>query len=370
MTRARAASLAALAACALGCSRPREPILDCAPSSEARPICGFHNPEDLALLEHSRALIVSQLGSIDGSKPGGLVLFDLASESITPVFPGSDAHAPPPRAGWGDPSCPGPPGPAFDPHGLDLATRPDGKRELLVVNHGGREAIELFEVEEDLPGGPAFTWRGCAVAPQDAMLNDVAALPDGGFVTTNSLSRSHPILSSLRGLLRLSTGNVLEWQPNGGFRALAGTDAPLPNGIAVSRDGETLFVDEYLGDEVRKISRRSGALLGTADISSPDNLNWSPDGRLLLVASHDAPLNEITACADVSRGQCPFHFSIIALDPERMKGMAIYENAGPPMGAGTSALQIGSELWIGSFAGDRLLRVTLAPWVLKSIAGP
>ena len=47
------------------------------------------------------------------------------------------------------------------------------------------------------------------------------------------------------------------------------------------------------------------------------------------------------------------------LDPERMTAVALYENAGPPMGAGTSALRIGDELVIGSFAGDRLLRVTL-----------
>jgi hypothetical protein len=354
-----------LALAALACSKPQPPILDCAPATDARPICGFHNPEDIALLPKAGALVVSQMGALDGGKPGSLAFFDLASESRTVAYQG-DVNGTPQRF-WGDPECPGPPGPAFSPHGLDLATRADGALQLLVVNHGGRESVELFEVS-DSPGAPALVWRGCVLAPPDALLNDVAALPDGGFVTTKFLSKSHPNLDSLLGLLRISTGYVLEWQPDTGFRRLPGTDAPLPNGIAVSRDGETLFVDEYLADEVRKISRKTGALLGSADIASPDNLNWTPDGKLL-VASHNAPLNEIVACADVAKGQCPFHFSIVLLDPERMKGFDLYENTGPPMGAGTSALLIGNQLLIGSFAGDRLLRVTLPDAAMKSLAG-
>lgn len=360
--------LAALALAALACSRPRDPILDCAPSKDARPICGFHNPEDFALLPKARALVVSQMGAVDGSKPGSLAFFALESESIGLVYPPPRGDASAPRPGWGDARCPGPPGAAFSPHGLDLATRPDGALELLVVNHGGRESIELFEVS-DSPRAPSLAWRGCALAPEGALLNDVAALPDGGFVTTKFLSKNHAGFDSLLALLRISSGYVLEWQADAGFRKLAGTDAPLPNGIAVSRDGETLFVDAYLADEVRKISRKSGELLGTANIASPDNLNWTADGRLL-VASHDAPLNEILACADLARGQCPFHFAIVLLDPSWMTGVTLYDNGGPPMGAGTSALHIGDELVIGSFAGDRLLRVTLPEWATKLLAGP
>jgi SMP-30/Gluconolactonase/LRE-like region len=364
----RGAALALAGVCALACARPRDPILDCTPAPDARPICGFRNPEDLALLPKARALVVSQLGSLDGAKPGSLVFFDLESESLSDAFPAAGSGPGAPRAGWGEPDCPGAPGAAFSPHGLDLASRPDGALELLVVNHGGRESVELFEVT-DAPDAPALAWCGCAIAPAGAMLNDVAALPDGGFVATDFLPKAHPTLWSLLGLLRISTGEVLEWQPGRGFRKLAGTEGPLPNGIAVSRDGETLYVDEYLADEVRKISRRTGELLGSAEVASPDNLNWSPDGKLL-VASHDAPMNEIAACGDVERGQCPFHFSIVLLDPERMEGTAVYENAGPPMGAGTSALRIGDELYIGSFAGDRLLRVTLPAWVTKSAEKP
>jgi hypothetical protein len=38
---------------------------------------------------------------------------------------------------------------------------------------------------------------------------------------------------------------------------------------------------------------------------------------------------------------------------------AIYTSDGSPMGAGTVGLQVGNELFVGSFAGDRILRVDL-----------
>jgi hypothetical protein len=37
----------------------------------------------------------------------------------------------------------------------------------------------------------------------------------------------------------------------------------------------------------------------------------------------------------------------------------VYESEGAPMGAGTVGLQVGRELFIGSFKGDRILRVAL-----------
>jgi hypothetical protein len=306
---------------------------------------------------------VSEMGKLDGSTPGALVFFDPASEAIAKAFPRPGSDDAVAKHGWGDPACADPPGAAFSPHGLDLARRPDGALALLVVNHGGREAVELFQVS-DTAGAPAVEWRGCVRAPEGAMLNDVAGLPDGGFVATWFLSKAHPTRDSLLGLIGFSTGHVLEWQAGAGWKKVPNSDAALPNGIAVSPDGESLFVDVYLSDEVRKIARRSGELLGSVEVPSPDNLNWTPDGKLL-VASHNAPINEVMACGELEKGQCPFHFAIMLLDPEEMRATAVYENAGPPMGAGTSAIRVGDEIIVGTFAGDRLLRAKLPDWALK-----
>jgi hypothetical protein len=352
----RSACFAAAALALAACSDPRPAIVDCKATEEARPVCGFHNPEDFALLPRGTSLVVSQMGQMDGSEPGSLVFFELASDAITPAFAGS-ASALAPTSGWGDPACPGAPDLKFSPHGLALARRPDGALQLLVVNHGGRESIEFFEVT-DSDSGPSLAWRGCALPPAESFLNDVAALPDGGFVTTHMFPRSGGVISMLTGLLGMSTGWVFEWQPGAGFTKVPHSDGPMPNGIEASRDGETLYVDLYLGDEVRKISRRTGETLASAEIASPDNILWSPDGSLL-VASHNAPMNEILACGKIESGSCPFHYSIVQLDPETLQPYALYENVGPPMGAGTAALHVGNELIVGSFKGDRIVRVTL-----------
>jgi integrase len=39
---------------------------------------------------------------------------------------------------------------ACNSHGIDLVRRDDGRLELLVVQHGGREAVELLEDGSDI----------------------------------------------------------------------------------------------------------------------------------------------------------------------------------------------------------------------------
>jgi hypothetical protein len=96
---ARTLCLAAAALALAACSDPRPAIVDCNASAEARPVCGFQNPEDLALLPGGTLLVISQMGEMDGSEPGSLVFFELASDAITPAFAGTtDVLAS--SAGW------------------------------------------------------------------------------------------------------------------------------------------------------------------------------------------------------------------------------------------------------------------------------
>ena len=340
---------------AAACSR-LEPVRGCEPRGAARPVCGFQNPEDLVVVPGTHRLIVSEYGALDGTRPGRLVLYDLATDARTVLYAGGPG-APASAEWWGAPSCPGPPTAAFSPHGIDLARRRDGRLALYVVNHGGRESVELFEV---LTGdGVALAWRGCAPAPPESALNDVAALPDGGFVTTHMFDRS-------TGRLRLAfayffgrdTGYVLEWQPTSGFGRFPGSAGAFDNGVAVARDGASIYVNATLGNSVRRIDRATGRELARADVRGPDNISWG-DGRLLVASIRAAP-QDITACEGLSGGACPIPFAIVALDPETLAQRELYAGAGAPMGAGTAAVEVDGELVIGSFAGDRVLRVRLA----------
>lgn len=346
---------ACLIALALGaCSSGLEVVTDCRDERGLHPVCGLQSPEDLALLGDGRTVVVSQLGAVDGTRPGNLALLDTRSELLRIAFRGGAGDPPAPRPGWGDPDCPGPPGAEFSPHGIDLARRPDRRSQLLVVNHGGRESVELFEVTGAGPVA-ALEWRGCALPPDGAFFNDVVHLPDGGFLVTQMMDRDAQLWGRLRAALGLETGFVYEWGPGRGYRAVPGTEGSMPNGIEVSADGREIFLNLYGAGEVRRISRETGEVLAQVELPAPDKSSWGRDGRLL-VASHVGPLGDILACLEVVEGACPLAFEIVALDPVTLEAERVFANAGAPMGAGSVALDLGGELLIGALAGDRILR--------------
>ncbi|MDG2048688.1 MAG: hypothetical protein P8M78_00865 [Myxococcota bacterium] len=340
-----------------GCSETQPIILSCEDAMGLHAICGLQNPEDLALLPGGKQVIVSQFGLMDGSQPGSIGIFDLGTEDFRIAYPDPQNTALPDHASWGDPNCPGPPSDAFSPHGIDLATRPDGSLRLLVVNHGGRESIEFFEVTLN-QGKADLRWRGCALPPENSALNDVVNLPDGGFLTTHMFPMDRQALGTFEAAVGLDTGFVLEWHPESGWSEVPGSRAPFPNGIELSEDGRTLFVNVYMAGEVRKIDRITGERLGTAYVESPDNSSWSRNGQLL-VASHEGGLSDHATCYGLQEGACPMPFKIVVIEPDSMRTETVFRNEGPPMGAGTIALDLGSEFLIGSFASDRMIRVPM-----------
>src|SRR5262245_52771372 len=149
----------------------------CAPSGGLTFICGIQNPEDLVLVPNTRWLLAS------GMAPGsGLHLVDTRAKTVRNLYPANAPSSLPDRARYA--SCPGP----LDPklavlHGLSLRPARDGRYTLYATNHGGRESIEVFELD---PGGgaPAATWIGCVLMPNDIPANSVAAFKDGSLVAT------------------------------------------------------------------------------------------------------------------------------------------------------------------------------------------
>jgi hypothetical protein len=361
---ARAAACAAV--WLIACAPSVEPIVSCAASGAAHPLCGFQNPEDLVALPGGRALLVSEYGGMLEAKPGRISRLDLATGERTVLFEasagaaGAAVHPRAPTPGWGDPACRAPAG--FSPHGIDLVRRSDGLHALLVVNHADRESVELFEVLEPETGA-RIEWRGCVIPPPGSWLNEVAGLPDGGLLVSHMLPRREGLLQlyelARAALFGTASGHVIEWSPVSGFSVVPGSECALANGVAVSRDGERVFVNATLGGSLRAIDRRSGRRLHELAVASPDNLAWTADGRLLVASLAGSPL-EIQACDAIERGACPTPFEILSVDPDTFASERVYRSDGTTMGAGTVGLQVGSELFVGSFAGDRILRVDLA----------
>ena len=349
-----ALTVALLGACE---STRHPPVSGCDAVDSLVPVCGFQQPEDIELLPDGRTLLISQMGEADGSYAGSLALYDTASGTITRLpssVPSASAH-------WGSDACTEAPGAAFSPHGIDLLRRSDGALELFAVNHGGRESVELFEVQQ---AGSAWSleWRGCVLPPENTYLNDVAALPDGSIVVSHMFPRDAWMFAGInlyviKGMLGFNTGYALRCDASG-CRQLPGTDAAFPNGVQVDPQGTTLFLNSYLGGEVRKIALADGSLQGSAAIVAPDNSQWDAAGRLL-VASHTASMLEMRDCFGIRTGACSAEFAIVELDPETMKTRTLLQHSGAPMGAATVAQQAGDALYLGSFVGDRILRAPM-----------
>ncbi len=343
------------------CAPKLQMIVDCNAIGSARPICGWKNPEDLVALPGERFILVSEYDSLDGERPGTLARLDLKDDSRRVLFTGVESGAA--ERNWGDIECPGPPGTAFSPHGIGLSTRQDGRLQLTVVQHGERESLELFEVIEST-GEPELVWRGCILAEAGAILNDVAAASDGRLFVSQMMSRDDfggPMVSFFAGsLFGADVGRVLEWTPDAGFTPVNGTGGPVPNGVQLSKDERQLFVLYSGQGEVRRVNLETHEVEASAKSDPLDNATWAPDGRLLVAASRASSMDGM-ACMDLTEGSCPLAHAIVAVDPDTLQMEDLYVGgAGTPGGAGTVGLMLADRtLLIGTFAGDRIVRVSL-----------
>lgn len=327
--------------------------------------CRFRNPEDIVESPRGDALIVSEFGRLDGAGPPGRIVAYRPREAggdgaIVPLFPLAAATSAPgvtpttSAVSWGDPRCTPPDARRFSPHGLDLEQLDSGEFALYVVSHGARESIEMFEVVSD----PvlALRWRGCVEGPPEANFNDVVVLRDGGFWVSQSFPRSaNTVIAGLKMRYAGATpGFAYRWSTARGFERIAGTDVAYANGIEKSLDERTLYLNAYFGNRMVVVDVARGERLGEVSVPGPDNLTWSPDGRLL-VASHLASTADLLRCLDLERGQCGFGFQIVAIDPQTLTSEVQLQHRGPPMGAVTVARPYRGRLYLGTFAGDRLV---------------
>jgi DNA-binding beta-propeller fold protein YncE len=344
-----AAALLALAAIPAQAAEPA----GCGPADGAQFICGVNNVEDFAPVPGTQWVIGSDL-ALPG-KQGYFYVFDTKTRAVTTVQPG-DITVAQDKQKYGD--CAGPPDwKVFGPHGLDLTRGSGAHRTLYVVNHGGREAVEVFDVDLS-KGKPGFAWTGCVVAPKGFWPDAVASLPDGGFVATSLWDPSDN-----QRLDKLMNGRVVgglsEWHEGKGWTPLPGADKLSgPNGVIVSPDGKDVYVAVWSGKQIARITRGEGAprtdLANTGFLT--DNLRWAPDGRNFFAGGQAATVKDVLGCFESTSANCPqVPFSIDEVDPKTLKLTPLIRSIAPGgMGAGTGAIEVGHDLWISTFRGDRI----------------
>jgi hypothetical protein len=318
------------------------PMNECsAGTSDLKLICNQQGPEDLVVVPGDQWVVASAF-----SGTGGIYLIRARDRVGHRAYPAAAARKRPDEKRYGD--CPGPPdnGPAarFTTHGLWLEPGSGTVHTLFVVGHGSRESIEVFEIDTR-PATPTVTWIGCAIAPEPIGLNSVRGLPDGGFIATNFLARGISAEARERMLGGDKNGELWEWHNGPGWKKVPGSEASGANGIEISKDGKWYYVAAWGSQSFFRLSRNGGApvrdeiRLGFR----VDNIRWTRDGSLY--ATGQTGSREVPDTSSV----------IVKINPETLAVREVYRRPDDAtFRSGTVAVEVGSEVWVGSYQGDRL----------------
>ncbi len=305
---------------------------------------GVWNPEDLVDLPGSPWIIVSAMRS--RGRPGGLLAARIGEDKPAAELPWSRQAT----AGRLDPSL-------FDPHGIAAKPVGDGVYELLVIDHGGGEAVGRLRIE--IRGDQPITCAGERIEqPPGTSGNALAHMPDGGFVLSSMFDPGDPLTLDKFAKGEI-TGGVWRWSLSSGWRRFGSHGLSGANGIAATADGEAVLVSEWSARRVWRLGAegRPEAYVKTPFL--PDNLRWRPDGMLLLAGQRARP-EAVFGCA--ARGEpSPLGFEIALVDPNEMTLETLVRfdhdaarRAG--FGGATGALAVGGEIWVGSFTGARIAK--------------
>ncbi|MGI5219214.1 hypothetical protein [Nocardia sp. CA-290969] len=322
----------------------------CAPSDGLTFICGVENPEDVVLVPNSEWILAS------GMKPGsGLHLVDSRGKTVSSLYAAGASKIEPDQAKYA--GCPAPLDPAQAAlHGLSIRETESGRYTVYAINHGGRESVEVFDLDTR-GAAPSATWIGCVLMPEGLKGNGVAAFHDGTILATVPYMPGKTFDDAIAGE---NTGAVYMWAPGStAFQALPGTELPGNNGIETSPDDSKFYVVAPREGRVVEFARNNpGTPLRFAQLAGfvPDNMHWTADNRLITAGMIDGePSCGGTPITEFSLLECSRGYKVDTIDPTTMIATELASGPTTPDFPGTaSAVQVGGELWLGSFYADRL----------------
>jgi hypothetical protein len=317
---------------------------NCAAFGSLSFLCGPESAEDLVRIGNTPWLIAG--GLAEPNKPGRLYFIDTAKKQWTAVYPtGRPSPSAQPKR---FPNCTTEPDAAkYSAHGISLRNMGRGRYELMVAAHGSREAIEFYDVR--LRGNrPSLHWMGCVPIPADVSINSVVPLADGGFLATKFYAPSEGGMPAI--MQRKITGGIMEWHPGGEVTAIPGTELSGANGIEISDNGRVIYVAAWGTRELVRFERQGNQLskkVVPLDFAG-DNLRWSQDRKSLLVGGQKFAIrNNLPAELE--------GWTVIRVDPATLAVKKLFEaDAKAPMQGISVAVEVGNDIWVGPFRGDRV----------------
>lgn len=241
----------------------------------------------------------------------------------------------------------------FQPMGIDLFSTilPDGRelQRLFVVNVAGPSVL-LY----DITASGDLILREVFRDPRLTSPNDVVATGPRSFYVSNDTAAGR---DSFRGkidfLLGLKSGQVLHYDGNSWSDVLTGL--AFPNGLALSQDGETLYLAEMRAKRLLTFARdpQTDSIREDGVVRLrlfPDNLSVEQDGTVTIGAIPQ-PLS-FTAYGE---GLREYSASTILQVTTEGDVEMLFQDTGEEISAATVGVSLGNKFLIGSRAADRFL---------------
>jgi sugar lactone lactonase YvrE len=142
-------------------------------------------------------------------------------------------------------------------------------------------------------------------------------------------------------------GELWEWHTGTGWKIIPGTESSGANGVEISKDGKWLYIAGWGDQTFTRVSRGQTSIKrDTVPLGfRVDNLSWMGDQIL----------------GGGQGGAAPNARSVVVkINPATMKVEPLIDyKDNETWGAGTTAVQVGNELWVGAIRGERIARFPL-----------
>jgi len=240
----------------------------------------------------------------------------------------------------------------FRPGGIDLYQErlPSGLllRRLFVVNHEGPEVL-IFNILND--GRLELVERfgdERLTSPNDV----VATGPKSFYVSNDTASGRQSVRGKADFLFGIPTGEILHFDGTDWEVSVEGLK--FPNGLALSDEGDVLYVAEMRAEAIRMFDRdpTTKILEGNQRValgSFPNNLSVDAEGRLLVGAIPQPFAYE--AFSENLREVAPSQVLRVNGGSKEV----LYQDGGRELSAATVAAPVGNKTLVGTGGDDRFL---------------
>lgn len=243
-----------------------------------------------------------------------------------------------------------PAGMGFNPHGIDIVKRTDGKTYLYVVNH--QDSIEKQSILTYVVTKDALLYENSYENPLLSSPNDVCFAPSGGFYWSNDLSSRKASL--FEPLFRIKGGYIGHSDQKDIWKKSKNKFA-YTNGLAVINND--LYISTVIQSKIFRFPNQDltqkPETIGK--VPGGDNITLLPDGNFLVTAH----LRQIKFLKHRKDSQQKSPSVVYRVNPSNKEIRVVYADDGHKISAASTAIWYNGHLYICQVFDNFILKTEI-----------